>query len=70
MRINTVGELKNILKNINDDFTLTIKIRTKVSDEELENRTWKYPYDFQEAIIEFNDIAYSDKRVAFGIERK
>lgn len=66
--IKTVGDLKKIIENLDDDFTIEFRVREKVSDEELAKRRYPYPYDTEYFDgIEFDDIGWSDKVLCLGV---
>ena len=44
MEIKTVGQLKNVIADIDDDFELAISLRELVPEEELSKREYKFPY--------------------------
>jgi hypothetical protein len=68
-RILTVGDLRKVIADLDDDFTIEMRVRTRVSDEELAKRSYPYPFDTEYIDgIEFDDIGYSDKVVCFGVE--
>lgn len=50
-----------------EDFDIGAKVYLKVMDEELQKRTYKYPYDIYNAELNVDDIAYSDKIVLIGV---
>jgi hypothetical protein len=68
MEINTVGQLKNLIKDLDDDFKLDINIMTLVPPEELIKSP--YPWSREDGRIEFHDIGYSDKVICFGVFKK
>ena len=46
-----------------------MKVRTKISEEELTKRQYKYPYDTEYFDgIEFDDIGHSDKVLCLSVE--
>ena len=70
MTIKTVGELRKIIKDLDDDFNIELRIRQKLSDEELKNMPYPYPYKSTYTNLEFDDIGYSDKDFCLGCELK
>lgn len=68
-KIKTVGQLREIIKNLSDDFVIEMRIRCKLSDEELMKLSYPYPYETEYAILEFDDIGHSDKTLCLGVER-
>ena len=70
MNIKTIKELKELIKDIDDDYTIEFRIRTKVSKEELKKRSYPYPYDTELVEgFEYDDLGVSDKVICFGVER-
>ena len=68
-KILTVGDLRKVIADLDDDFTIEMRVRTRVPDEELAKRSYPYPFDTEYIDgIEFDDIGYSDKVVCFGVE--
>ena len=68
-RILTVGDLRKVIADLDDDFTIEMRVRTRVPDEELAKRGYPYPFDTKYFDgIEFDDIGYSDKVICFGVE--
>ena len=67
--IKTIGELKKAIENIPDDFTLSTRIVRELSEEELKDSKYPYPYEYSKANIEIGDISYSDKDVFVNIEK-
>jgi len=63
-----VGKLKKIIANLDDDFTIDMRVRTKLTDEQLKNLSYPYPYDTEYTQLEFDDIGYSDKQLCLGCE--
>lgn len=66
--IRTIGELKKAIANIDDDFTITTKIVRELSEEELKDSIYPYPYEYSKANIEIGDIGYSEKDVFINVE--
>ena len=70
MKIKTIGELKELIKDMDDDYSIEMRIRTRVSDEEIIKRQYPYPFDTDYVDgIEYDDTGVSDKVVCFGVER-
>ena len=40
-----VGKLKKIIADLDDDFTIDMRVRTKLTDEQLKDLSYPYPYD-------------------------
>lgn len=66
--IKTIGELKEAINNIDDDFTIDVRIVRELSEEELKGSIYPYPYEYSKANIEIGDIGYSDKDVFINVE--
>lgn len=64
--LKTVGDLRKLIGNLDDDFKLDIRIMNKVSEEELIKRRYPYPWDMNEGVLEFHDIGWSDKELCIG----
>ena len=67
MEIKTLGDLRRLTKNLDDDFKFDVRIMREVPKEELTNRLYLYPWDMIDGRIEFHDIGYSDKDFCIGI---
>lgn len=66
--IKTLGDFRRLTKDLNDDFSIEFRVRTRVPDEELKNRRYPYPYDTEYFDgFEFDDVGYSDKVACFGV---
>lgn len=65
--IKTIGELKKAIENIDDDFTIDVMIVRELSEEELKDSKYPYPYEYSKANIEIGDIGYSDKDVFINV---
>ncbi len=74
--IKTVGDLRKIIADLSDDFEIEMRIRRKLSDEEIielhnmYGRIYPYPYETEYATLEFDDIGHSDRVLCLGVERK
>ena len=66
--IKTIRELKKVIENIDDDFTIDVRIVRELSEEELKGSIYPYPYEYSKANIEIGDIGYSDKDVFINVE--
>lgn len=66
--IKTLGDFRRLTKNLDDDFAIEFRVRTRVPEEELKNRQYPYPYDTEYFEgFEFDDVGYSDKVACFGV---
>ena len=67
MEIKNVGQLRKIIENLSDDYEIEMRVRRKLTDEELKNCRYPYPYDTEYLILEFDDIGVSDKVLCLGV---
>ena len=68
-KIKTIGDLRKIIDGMDDDFMIEMRVMSKVSDEELAKRQYKYPYDTEYFNgIEMDDICTSDRVLCLGVE--
>ena len=66
--IKTLGDFRKLTKDLDDNFAIEFRVRTRVPEEELKKRRYPYPYDTEYFDgFEFDDIGYSDKVACFGI---
>lgn len=68
--IKTVGDLRRVIANLSDDFKIEMRIRRKLTDDELKQMPYPYPYETEYSTLEFDDIGYSDRELCLGVERK
>lgn len=66
--IKTVGDLRKVIANLDDSFKIEMRIRRKLTDEELKYMPYPYPYETEYTTLEFDDIGYSDKELCLGVE--
>ena len=66
-RIETVGELRKILNDLDDDYKLDIRIMKAIPEKELKNSSYPYPWDMIDGYLEFQDIGVSDKELCLGV---
>lgn len=64
--IKTVGDLKKLLEQLPDDFMIKMHVTRELTEEELEQQSYKYPYEYIDSELEMNDIGYSDKIIIFN----
>lgn len=69
-KIETIGQLRELIKNMDDDFKLEVDIMTLIPDEDLAQMIYPYPWIREDAYIEYHDTGYSDKVVCFGVYKK
>ena len=66
--IKTLGDFRRLTEDLDDDFAIEFRVRTRVPEEELKNRRYPYPYDTEYFDgFEFDDVGYSDKVACFGV---
>lgn len=66
-KIETVGELRELLKDLDDDYKLDIRIMKAIPEKELKNSSYPYPLEMIDGYLEFQDIGYSDKELCLGV---
>ena len=66
----TIGDLKNLIKSMDNDLTLEMNYMMKVSYEELRKMSHPYPWRRIKCNLEFNDVGHSEKTVRFGVYDK
>lgn len=69
-KIKTVGQLRKVIENLSDDYEIEMRIRRKLTDEELKHCRYPYPYETQHSELEFDGIGVSDKVLCLGVELK
>lgn len=68
MKIKTIGDLRKLIANLDDDFEIEFRVRRELTDDELKNQIYPYPYETEYFNgIEFDDIGYSDKILCLGV---
>lgn len=70
MKIKTLGDFRKLTENLSDDFNIEIRIRRELTEEELKQCLYPYPYETELAELEFDDIGFSDKDLCLGVETK
>ncbi len=68
--IRTLRDFRKITAHLDDDFNIEMRIRRKLTDEELKHMPYPYPYETEYVNLEFDDIGYSDKDLCLGVETK
>lgn len=73
MEIKNIGQLRKIIENLSDDFEIEMRVRRKLTDEDIiklhkkYGRIYPYPYDTEYLTLEFDDIGVSDKVLCLGV---
>lgn len=68
MDITTLGEFRKRFADFPDDFKIEFRVRRKLSDEELRQSRYPYPYSTEYFDgIDFDDVGYSDKEICLGV---
>lgn len=70
MKIKTVGQLRKIIADLDDNFKVAISLRELVPKDELDKRTYKLPYDCIDCEVEFDDIGHSSRQICFSVYKK
>ena len=71
MKITNIKELRELIKDLDDDYSIEMRIRTKLSDDEIIKSKYLYPYKTQYINgFEYDDIGVSDKVLCIGVESK
>lgn len=70
MTIKTLGDFRRLTEHLSDDFNIEMRIRCRLTDEELKDCRYPYPYETEYTTLEFDDIGYSDKDLCLGVETK
>ena len=70
MKVKTVGDLRKMISNLDDDFKLDIRIMEEIHEEELKGMSYPYPWIMHDGYLEFQDIGYSDKELCLGVYEK
>lgn len=66
-KIETVGELRELLKDLDDDYKLDIRIMKAIPEKDLKGSSYPYPWNMIDGYLEFQDIGYSDKELCLGV---
>lgn len=74
MEIKTLGQFREITKNLPDNYEIEMRIRRRISDEEMKEladkygRIYPYPYETDYSTLEFDDVGVSDRVLCLGVE--
>jgi len=63
-----VKRLKEILSNLDDDYTVELRVRKKLTGEELRGVIYPYPFKTEYTELVFDDVGVSDKTLCLGCE--
>lgn len=75
-KIKTVGQLRKVIENLSDDYEIEMRIRRKLTDEDIiglhkkYGKIYPYPYETSYSELEFDDVGVSDKVLCLGVELK
>lgn len=75
-KIKTVGQLRKVIENLSDDYEIEMRIRRKLTDEDIiklykkYGKIYLYPYETSYSELEFDDVGVSDKVLCLGVELK
>ena len=64
-KIKTVGQLRKVIENLSDDYEIEMRIRRKLSDEDIielhkkYGKIYPYPYETSYSMIVFTTDYYS-----------
>jgi hypothetical protein len=65
--IKTVGDLRELIKNLDDNFSVQLAVKRKLTDKELEGILFT-THDTEYVTLEFDDIGYSDRLLCLSCE--
>jgi hypothetical protein len=69
MFFKTVGDLRRAIKNLDDEYTIDLRVRRELSELELSNMLYPYPYiTDHNCVLEFDDVGVSDKVMCIGVD--
>lgn len=65
----TIGELKELIKNVPNDFEFEIEVSKRIKEAELKDNAYLYPYNFERCSTNNRDydISWSDKKMKIDI---
>ena len=64
-KIETVGELRELLNDLEDDYKLDIHIMKAIPEKDFKGS--RYPWEMIKGYLEFQDIGVSDKELCLGV---
>ena len=68
--IKTVGELRKILNDLDDNYKLDVRMMKEIPEKELIGRSYPYPREMIDGYLDFQDIGYSDKELCIDVYEK
>lgn len=70
MEIKTLGDFRKATQYLEDDFKLEVNFFEELTEEELKDMIYPYPWECTEGNLELNDIGYSDRIIYLGLYKK
>lgn len=70
-KIKTVGELRRIIDDLEDDYEIDLRVRRHLTDDEAKKVCPIYPYPYvtdSNCQLEFDDVGVSDRVLCIGVE--
>lgn len=69
MKIKTVGDLRNLISELSDDYKIEIRIRKDLDMATVVKSGYPYPFKtYYDGDLVFDDVGVSDKELCIGIE--
>ena len=68
MKIKTVGELRELISNLSDDYKIEVRVRKELDMETVVKSNYPYPYKTFYTELQFDDVGVSDKVLCIGAE--
>ena len=68
MGIRTLGDFRKRFADFPDDFKIEFRVRRRLSDEELKNCIYPYPYatEYFDG-FDVDDVGWSDREICLGV---
>jgi hypothetical protein len=65
----TIGQLKELIKGVPDDFEFEVDVSKRKTDVELNNSTYPYPFDSERCPTDIKayDIGWSEKKMKIDV---
>ena len=60
MKIETLGDFRQITENLTDDFKVDLRVRRRLTNEEVKEKseiTWPYPYHTDYVTLQLDKLA-------------